>query len=249
MMRAWSAVALFLVLAPAAFAAEPAVPAGYAVHRSLSLDPAANGIDGTLQILEDARITPALRQDMWRQTTDTDLILAANDPLRRALAKTPLQPAHLRLVDGTGKVVADQAFDVPLADIDRQQLHEGAPTFLVTADHSVGLGSYAGLETVLMAVDHGQLVPEPLPGRKALASSLKNAWKITDDKTPGAGSAKAIQVVACHPNYANKDWAATNEFVVELTTYRYAGGAWHGTTASLKGYWESDGDWPDDQFP
>jgi hypothetical protein len=155
------------------------------------------------------------------------------------LAKTPLRGAHLRLVDAAGKIVADQTFDVPLADIDRQQLHPGAPTFLVSADHSIGIGSYAGLETSLMAVDHGQLRPEELPGRKALGNSLKNGWKLVDD-----GPGKAIQTVACHPNWANPAWAASGEFVVELTTYHFAAGAWHDTTKSAVGFWESDQDWP-----
>ena len=244
---------LVLALSPPARADEAALPPGYALHRSLPLDKAANGTDGALQILEDSRITPALRGLMWQQTNDTDLILAARDPLRAAFAKKPLQPAHLRFVDGAGKVLADQPFDVPLADIEVQPLHDGAPTFLVSTDHSVGMGSYAGLETTLAEIDQGKLVPVALPGRPALVRSLKNGWKIVDDKVPGAAPAagvhKAIQVVACHPNYAKPDWAVTGEFVVDLTTYRYAAGAWHDTVRSLVGYWESDEDWPDDQFP
>jgi hypothetical protein len=240
-----------LVLAAPAWADEPAVPAGYAIHKTLPVDQATNGIDGALQVLEDSRITPALRADMWQQTTDLDLVLAEGDPLRKSIAKEPLKGAHIRLVDAAGKVVADQAFDVPLGDIDRQQLHAGPPTFLVSSDHSLGIGSYAGLETSLMDVDHGQLVAEALPGRKALASSLKNAWRIVDDPIPGADgkpvAAKVIQVVACHPNWANPAWAEQQEFVVDLTTYRYVDG-WQAKTNSPVGFWESDQDWPED-FP
>ncbi|HLZ67084.1 MAG TPA: hypothetical protein VKQ29_12700 [Aliidongia sp.] len=231
---------------------EPAVPAGYAIHASLPLDPAANGIDGALQILEDGRIGPQLRAGMWQQTTDPDLVLAEHDPLRAALAKAPLKSAHLRLVDSGGRQLADQALDVPLAEIDRQQLHEGAPTFLVTADHSLGIGSAGGLETRLMAVEHGQLAPEPLPGRDGLVSALRQAWKLVDDPTPGAdgkpGTGKAIEVVACHPNYANPNWSATGEFTVDLVTYRFADGTWHDAVHSAVGYWESEQDWPD-AFP
>jgi len=140
---------------------------------------------------------------------------------------------------------------VPLADIDRQQLHDGPATFLVSADHSLGIGSYAGLETTLMDVDHGQLTTEELPGRKALGSSLKNAWRIVDDPSPGPDgkpvAAKVIQVVACHPNWANPAWVDSQEFVVELTTYRWAAG-WQAKTNSPIGFWESDQDWPED-FP
>lgn len=245
-------LALALALAAPARADEPAVPDGYAIHRSLPLDPVANGIAGSLQILEDSRITPALRADLWQQTTDPDLVLAEGDPLRKILAKAPLKNAHLHLTDAAGAVIADRSFDVPLADIDRRQLHDGAPTFLVSSDHSLGSGSYAGLETSLMAVDHGQLAPEDLPGRAVLVSSLKNAWRIVDDTTPGPdgkpGTGKAIQAIACHPNWANPAWADQQEFVVDLTTYRYAAG-WHGTTNSPVGFWESDQTWPDDQFP
>lgn len=240
-----------LVLAVPAWGAEPAIPVGYAIHKALPVDQATNGIDGSLQILEDSRITPALRADMWQQTTDLDLVLAEGDPLRKAIAKAPLQGAHLRLVDAAGKVIADQSFDVPLADLDRQQLHAGPATFLVGVDHSLGIGSYAGLETHLMDVDHGQPVAEELPGGKALASSLKNAWRIVDDTTPGAdgkpGTGKAIQAVACHPNWANPAWADKQEFVVDLTTYRYAGN-WQARTISPVGFWESDQDWPEN-FP
>ena len=244
-----AALCLLALLAVPAWADAPALLAGYAVHRSLPLDQATNGIDGALQILEDSRITPALRSDMWQQTTDLDLVLAGDDPLRKALSKTPLRGAHLRLIDAAGKVAADQAFDVPLAEIDRRQLHEGAPTFLVSADHSLGIGSYAGLETSLMTIDHSQLRPEELPGRKALGSTLKNAWRIIEDTAPGAdgkpGTGKAIQVVACHPNWANPAWAEHQEFVVDQTTYRFAAGAWHDTTRTAVGFWESDQDWPD----
>jgi len=240
-----------LALTPGTEAAAPAVPEGYAIHKSLPVDQATNGIDGALQVLEDSRITPALRADMWQETTDLDLVLAEGDPLRKALAKEPLKGAHLRLVDATGKVIADQVFTVPLADIDRQQLHDGPATFLVSADHSLGIGSYAGLETTLMDVDHGQLTTEELPGRKALGSSLKNAWRIVDDPSPGPDgkpvAAKVIQVVACHPNWANPAWVDSQEFVVELTTYRWAAG-WQAKTNSPIGFWESDQDWPED-FP
>jgi hypothetical protein len=241
----WLVAALLAATpAPIATPAVPAVPAGYAIHKSLPLDLATNGIDGSLQILEDSRIGPGLRADMWLQTTDTDLILAEGDPLRRSIAKTPLGHAHLRLVDATGKIVADQTFDVPLADLDVQQLHAGPPTFLVSSDHSIGLGSYAGLETSLMSVDHGQLAPETLPGRPAIVASLRNAWKIVDDPTPDAKGAKEIQLVACHPNFANPAWADTGEFSVDLVTYRFAAGAWRDTTTSAVGYWESSQDWP-----
>ncbi|WP_189045632.1 hypothetical protein [Aliidongia dinghuensis] len=239
---------LAIVPAASAHAAEARVPVGYAMHQSLPLDRATNGVDGALQILEDARLTPALRRNMWGQTADTDLVLAEKNPLRKSFAKMPLKPAHLRLVDNAGKVVEDQAFEVPLAELDRQQLHDGPATVLLTTDHSIGTGSYAGLETSLWAVVQGELMPEPLPGRKVLVGSLKNAWKIVEEKTPQGAAAKAVQVVACHPNFANPNWAATEEFVVELTTYRFAGGAWQAATNSLTGYWENDGAWPDD-FP
>ncbi|HEV2676489.1 MAG TPA: hypothetical protein VGV37_18320 [Aliidongia sp.] len=243
-----STILLVLALAAPASADEPVVPAGYALHRSLPLDKAASGIDGALQIVEDSRIGPALRAEMWLQTNDTDLILAAKDPLRASLARKPLLPAHLRLADGAGQILADEPFDVPLADIEAQVLHDGAPTFLVSADHSVGMGSYAGLETTLVEVVKGKLVPVALPGRTALTRSLKNDWKIVADPTPGSRD-KIIQVVACRPNYANPTWAATGEFVVDLTSYRFADGAWHDKSQSFVGYWESDEDWPDDRFP
>jgi len=236
---------LLLLLAAPAWADEPA---GFAIHQSLALDQATFGIDGALQILEDSRIRPRLRDDMWQETTDPDLVLSEDDPLRTALAKAPLQSAHLRLIDATGTVVADQALGVPLGDIDRQQLHDGAPTFLVSADHSLGIGAYAGLETVLMTVEHGQLLPEALPGGKVLDRSLKNGWRIVDDTNPGPdgspATGKLIQAVACHPNWDNPAWAETQEFVVDLTTYSFAAG-WHATTKTAVGFWESDQDWPE----
>ena len=247
-MRRGLLILAVVALAVPAWADEPAVPAGYAIHRSLALDQATTGIDGALQILEDSRITPALRADMWQETTDLELVLAEGDPLRKALAKMPLRNAHLRLIDAAGKVIADQALGVPLADIDRQQLHDGAPTFLVSTDHSLGIGSYAGLETGLMLVDHGQLLPEDLPGGTALARSLKNGWRIVDDTNPGPdgkpGTGKLIQAVACHPNWDNPAWAESQEFVVDLTTFSFAAG-WHATTKTVVGFWESDQDWPE----
>jgi hypothetical protein len=103
-----------------------------------------------------------------------------------------------------------------------------------------------------MAVDHGQLQPEALPGGKALARSLKNGWRIVDDPTPGPdgkpGTGKIIQAVACHPNWDNPAWAESQEFAVDLSTYSFVGGAWTSTTRTTIGFWESDQDWPDN-FP
>ena len=68
-------------------AAEP----DYLVHQSIALSKAKNGFDGALLLVEDARITPALRERMWDVDSDPLRFLAPDSSLWAGFkAKAPL---------------------------------------------------------------------------------------------------------------------------------------------------------------
>lgn len=244
--------ALVLAIRPA-FAGMTNIPPGYKLQQSIELNAKISGVAGFLQILEDARLTPAMRKKIWG--------IAGHDP---SFALSPsefahiapeLRNAHLRLVNGAGKVLVDDSFDVGLAQIKTVFLYGTRfPTYLVTSDYSIGMGSYAGPFTELVEISDGRLrYLESAEDMKtdqphiSLAMTLKTHWRIVPDHD----GIKKIEAVSCRPNFKNPDVNA-NEFIVTYSTYRFDGAAWHHLSRREMGFWEYDGpkSWPArDKFP
>jgi len=215
------------------------LPHGYVVFQAIALDPAVNGTAGTVEILQDERVTDSLRA-IWGNSGAPEMMLEADDPLLAEIDREPLREGRVRVVDSANNVLLDEPLGAALGKIDVAHLYgDGFPTYLVAADFGVGVGSYAGPATTFMEVRAGKvsfLTAEGQKERLSVGSSLKNAWKIIGSE---------IEVVQCHPEWGQP---ATNDdpaFVVEYTSYRFDGKVWRRAWRQEPGYFEDDGPWPD----
>ncbi len=95
-----------LILLGISVMASDAAEKDYTIHQSVMLRKASDGVDGYLQLLEDARLTPELRKDMWIKFNDPLQVLEGNvskdDPLLLSFEDQPVRNARLRLVDAKG---------------------------------------------------------------------------------------------------------------------------------------------------
>ena len=233
--------------------ADTALPNGYVLRQSVALDPKQNGLQGFMQILEDARITPQMRKAMWGVAGRAPDMVLSKEELQ-GLGTTPLN-AHLRLVGISGQVISDDVLEVPLAAIKTAFLYGTAfPTYLVTADYSIGMGSYAGPLTMLAEVRDGHLqyiqaVENENSGkdRIGLARTLKTEWRIVAARH---GPGKEIEEIACRPNFdkpvSDNEEFSPDDFWIIYSTYRFDGTRWHVATRRVAGFWENEGpnSWP-----
>src|SRR5689334_22253767 len=145
-MRARSLLAAVLAAAPVAIPRGGSLPDGYAVRTAFLLSPSTDHGRGRLELLEDARITARMR-DAIGEAYGGDPCREDPAPVLRALCttpRTPLRPALLRLLDGSGRVVATREAERPLADLTAMRLHGSVRrTFIFTVDLSAGIGSYS----------------------------------------------------------------------------------------------------------
>ncbi|MGH7035818.1 MAG: hypothetical protein ACREFL_18965 [Stellaceae bacterium] len=242
------------MIAISACAQAAGAPHGYRIHQQVVLDADATGLSGKLQILEDDRIPPMLRREMWGKSYMLDMILDDSDPVRRQFEKAPMSLTHLRLADASGRVLHDETLEVPLAEIKVAYLYGNRfPTYLVTADYSTGLGSYNGPVTRFVEIRNGRFGYIRLaeaPGKDDLLTlmrSLKTDWRILRSQH---GKSATIQSVSCRP-----DFATENDFITTYSTYRFDGTRWHRSSRQSREFWESDAenflaparpsDWPE----
>lgn len=200
---------------------------------------AVNGINGWVEVGIDSRLNQQLRDGMWDRG-DWSFVLSEDDPLRKAFASDPPRNAELRIVNAHGQLVDRETLDRPLARVEKINLGNGTDYVLVTADYSIGMGSYAGPVSEVWEVHGGHLRPvnatDVGTGKTesiAMASTLKHGWRIAR----GAESAD-IFVVSCHPNFVDGD------FVVDYIRYHFDGKKWLRYARTKKGYWESDDPFP-----
>lgn len=202
-----------LVLANLAVAAHGAevntIPDGYSIYQNVPLQGPSNHIQGSLQVFEDARLTPGLRQDMWLGSNDPfdaleALGYAKDDPLFDSFNRNPIKGVRIRLNGPTGNSLDEREFDVPLGEVEDKTVNLGnRVAYLVTIDHSVGAGAYTGPWTYVAVVSNGKLqwqsVIDDKTGKQnelILSRSLRADWQIVKD----ASGHQAILAVGSHPN-------------------------------------------------
>jgi hypothetical protein len=249
--------ALFALTGSQAVAASPAMfPDGYSLYKSIGLDAKSDGMAGTIQVLEDARITPYIRKELDgtgtgmtcdgpddKPTQDFCASLQGHDP----------RPAIVRLLGADGQVFDSRTFERELGDISADHLYDDARvTYLVTVDMSVGAGSYAGPATMLMEISAKRfkwLQARDIGSGEAkdivLANTLKTVWKIVP-----VASGKDILMAATRLDYpGNSPVGADDVWQVHYYRYHCVKGQWLIYSRVEKGYDEFE-DFPEtDKFP
>ena len=198
---------------------------------------------GSVQILEDARLTPGLARRLWQTSIDPVFVLGGDDPAARAFRVRPLLPAKLRQITSVGKIFFEVILnpEAPLARVETRRLGAAFdPIYLVTTDDDAGWGSYSGRATSLYDVRDGRLtqlsartvngVNEPV----VLVNSLKSGWKIRDANPAHI----VIEQLFCRPDMKGAGFSLT------YITYWCDGHAWRVARRSASGFWESDEGWP-----
>ncbi|MGD0860151.1 MAG: hypothetical protein ABR912_12595 [Terracidiphilus sp.] len=216
------------------------------VAGSLRLTAVSDGFDGRLELLEDARLSPDLKKELWG-SGGPEVALDPKDPLYKDLTAVPLQKAVLQLMDAHGKVIAEKTLERELARMGFVSLRPGKRTILVTTDLSAGFGSYSGPDTELLEVSEGGLESVVAKDSKSglsepirLASTLKIAWRLVP-AAGGVNGQKDILEFACRP----ADWGALNSgFVLIYTRYHWNGKGWTEFNRRVHGFWESDEGFP-----
>lgn len=210
---------------------------------------------GSLQVLEDARLTPALARKLWKTAVDPIFVLGEDNPAARPFKAKPLVPARLRQITAKGDIAVDVVPDeqAPLARIETRRLGSTSlPVYLITTDNDAGFGSYSGRATTLYAVRDGVLKAVLATGDNgkaepvALVSTLKSGWRIVDARP----SHTVIEQILCRPDFRHGQTDQNPQFLVSYLTYWSDGHAWRIAKRVISGFWEGDEDWPaTSQFP
>jgi hypothetical protein len=238
-----------LVVALAAAPAKADTDRAYRLAQSVSV------ADGRIQILEDARLSPALAKTLWKGAVDPSLALGEDDPRAKPFKTKPLAPARLRQTDSKGTIVFDTVPDqqAPVARIEARRLGEASrPVYLVTTNNDAGFGSYSGRATALYALSDGRLTPVSATGGNGkaepvvLATTLKSRWEIADSRPDRT----VIHQVLCRPDLDHAKAGADAQFLMTYLTYWSVGTNWRMAKRITPGFWESDEGFPQaSEFP
>jgi len=122
-------------------------PAAYAVAQSLSID---TDSGGRLELLEDNRVTPEIRNQIWRNGRDVSTV--SDQHLAADLQERPLLNARLELLSASGTPVATRDLRFPLASIEPAGLRNRAlPIFFLTIDKTAEPGQGVVTEILIPA--------------------------------------------------------------------------------------------------
>jgi hypothetical protein len=223
----------------------------YKVSKSYPLSKSIHGIDGILQLLQDSRLT----KDLYNKQFGT----AFNDrymydkKMRPLFKDNPPLAAILRvLMQDKGFVSTREShtFDnTPIAWLEEVRLlGADKPSYLLTKDESIGMGSYNGPVTYFYEIVDGKLKPIEYINNETkkkdkivLMRSLKTNWKLVKSKN---GNSKDILHVACRPNYEGKSEGEA-EFLTNYDRFHFDGEEWVRYERADKDFWEVD----EDDFP
>ena len=214
-----------------------ALPGGYSVAQRVP----AGGPDGdVLVILQDRRITPAMRELAKGNGGDPYMMFDQGSPLAAEFTRRPFLNAQLLLVSASGATVARKQLERPLATVEPAPLHGlPAPTFLFTVDYSIGMGGYNGPAAQLLVPSERRLDPvEAVTDRGGsagpiyLGRTMHAGWQIVPSR---GGTTEEIEVVYCQ--VGNND-----QRLQMYQTYRFRDGRWtvtsrlHGECSEIEAF-------------
>lgn len=223
-------------------------PEGYAVRAAYTLVPGPDRMSGRIDLLEDARIQPSMRtaiSEAWGGDPCVDNPVPVLAPLCDVSHRTALRPALLRLLDATGRVVASDTLERPLADLGVANLYGSArSSYKLTVDLTAGIGTYSGPYTRfaepdsdafgwVMDVDTFGRAPDTL----TLVSTPKTAWRAVP-RADGRGL--DFLMVLCRPDFEAPDSAADSlRFLLTFERFTFDGRRWERRRRQEHGCWES----------
>jgi len=215
-------------------------PAGYRVRTEIPLRAPDRG---SLQLMVDARVTPAIEEAGGAALDSPD----APSELKK------FKNAQLRIVDASGRVTQIKTFGRPLAQLTPLDVASDSPqTVLLTLDYSAIMGidngpitsvveiandrwRYAGARDEVGDDDVGIVV----------ASTGRTEWRVL-----AQGARQDILEVSCRPDF-DRATASDMPFNRRYARYRLAGGGWRRFERVEKdACWESGDEFPANaEFP
>ena len=205
------------------------------------LSQVANGVDGELQILKDARITRAIAKQVW----NTGGLDVEQEDYIPSSKESPVRNARIQVVARNGAVLDSEELERPLARIGTAHLYPNAKaSYLLSVDYSAGFGSYSGPITFVVEVSGGRLhwvEAVDASGTRAklrMMDSLKTAWRIVDASAEG----KEILEAACRPT--EKTLKTGGDFTITYSRFFFDGMEWRSVSRTVPGFTEFDGGFP-----
>lgn len=210
---------LALLAVPTARAADGleriAVPAGSVVAELHALRKGVHGIDGSLALITDERITAANRRGLqdWYMFGFAEPV-AVNPPVtRQALAD-----AELRLVEPSGRIVTAMPLSTPFAQLRAIPLFGDRPTEFLLETAMGGFGQFTGTAGRLLTVQRGAIkaiaARDKATGAEEdviLSRAPKTDWRVIPARSTGSD----IFQVRCLPAQGSVD-----SFGEEYVSYR-----------------------------
>jgi hypothetical protein len=248
----------------------PGKPIDYVVHQSVVVADAGKPSERRLEILEDARFTPAMREAMWGGSKNPADFLAApgviaDADLKKSFANEEPRRALVRLIDHQGRALVERQLDCELAATSDHALPQAGDhtVWAVGNDCSTGDGLYAGLITRFVMVEGDKLAWQHYVDAATQENeelTLVQAPRITWHLQP-KDHADMIVEVSCHPDFGDARFKAAKPGeslptdlpdVVDYIRYRSDGqGGWTRVQLTAKNRaWDIRQDFPaESAFP
>ena len=210
-----------------------AVSNDFVVHQKISLTQKADGIDGGVEILRDRRLTDSDIKLM--RTHDPDLDISKKSKFK----SIPLKSAVVNLSSKNGQVIQSLNLEKPYASLESiNTLEPGKRTLLLTEDFGIGMGSYSGPITRILAITSRSMKWATAKNQKtgeevqiSLMRSLKTAWNFAPSVN---GSRKDILKVSCSPD------EDVTKFITTFSRYHRDKFGWKLATRTEDLMWEAD---------
>lgn len=236
-----TALSILVVVLAIAAATGEAADRKYAVNEEFTLRRSVNGVEGTLELLLDSRLTVSIRRQLWGQG-EWSFVFQKNSVLYREFSARPPRKSKLIILDKEGKSIATRILETPLARVEKWNVSSDADEFfLLTEDDSAGVGSYNGLVTTLIQISDSTFKDikaiNEQTGREEsirMMKSLKNDWRRVGDGE--------ILSVSCHPRIAAGK--VQDDFVTDYVRYQFDRTRWFEYKREAAGIWESDQGFP-----
>lgn len=225
--------------------------AGYRVHQDVTLR-AAGLADAKLQILEDDRITPALRPSFQRGLPNEACAAPRTASLRAFctdIAAHQLRSALVRLTDTAGAELDLATLERPIADalLVIPGSDSEPAVYGVSVDLTAEMGTYSGPLVQLLDARSRRLtwLRARVPAADStaeifLATTPKTAWQVVPRED---GTGHEILMVACRPILTGPPTDAVG-FEIIYTRFSSTANEWRRFQRSQRGCWEDD-----DAFP